>query len=299
MPITIAPAPDLTTIGPGLPLQLSSNFIGPFPSDSQWHLDINLDADFVKPFLSFTHPCTGPIIQLNMFIDKTWAEQRKGWTPIEDRIVVVEARITTNTGTIDSGTNTTLHWDGQTGLSYLIEAQSGTTPVEGGFTESDRQLLSATEQRSTILGEVGQLVVKTASGPVPTTLSELFSRPLLDTLTLDELTTGPTCDPVRVRVADWYFGVIVRVTTVADGLVPKTPDGSWYFPDLAVLRIFRGADLEYRRGIHETSFMVEKPWQWGWQVLNVARFFGVAADYTIAVDWREGCCGQVFLQRFP
>ena len=244
-------------------------------------------------------PCTGPVQNIVLMDRPGNLAAETYWYPANDTSVSLRVELIFN-GVVNGqaffqGTWDQTFWQGQ----QIAQQLGATTTVQGGFTDSDRQLLTAAEKRTTILGEVGQLVVKTASGPINTTLSELFSRPQLDSLTLDELTAGETCEPVRVRVADWYFGIIVRVTTVAPELVPKTPDGAWYFPDLAVLRIFRGADLEYRRGIHETSFMVEKPWQWGWQVLNVARFFGVAADYTIAVDWRTGCCGRVFLQRFP
>jgi hypothetical protein len=171
--------------------------------------------------------------------------------------------------------------------------------VSGGFTDQDRILLQTTESRSTLLGELGTLVVQTASGPVTTTLSELFSRKALDTLTLEELTSGPTTDPVRASIGLWFYGVIVRVTEIPEDMVPKTPDEQWYFPDLAVLRIFRGVDLEFRRGIHTPTFMQENPWQWGWGFLNENPILGVPPETTVAVDWRAGVSGQVFLQRLP
>lgn len=299
MPITIAPAPDLTTIGPGLPIQLQSDFIGPFPSDSQWHLSINLDADFVKPFLDYTHPCTGPIISMTMLTSPDWNEQRKGWTPIENRVVVVEARITTNTGTLDSGTRSDLHWDGQTGLGYQIRALTGQGTVQGGFTEEDRALLTTTEARTTLLGEPGQLVVQQASGPLQITLAQLFSISSLDRLVLEEMTSGPTCDPVRITLGlAFQYAIVVRLTTVPEGIV-KTPDHEWAFPDLAVLRIFRGEDLVFRRGIHTPTFETEAPWEWAANPLN-KNLFGVPPPATrVWVDWRDGCCGQVFIRHTP
>lgn len=300
MPIQIAPAPDLTTIGPGLPIQLQSTFIGPFPSDAQWHLDINLDADFNKPFLGYNHPCTGPIVSMTMLTSPDWNEQRKGWTPIENRIVYVEARITTNTGTIDSGTRSDLHWDTQTGLGYQIRALAGQGQTQGGFTAEDRALLTTTEQRTTLLGEVGQLIVQTASGPLPFTLADLFSRNSLDRLIFEEMTNGPTCTPVRINLAPIaQYAITVRVTTIPDDIVFKTPDGEWAFPDLAVLRIFRGQDLMFRRGIHEPTFETEAPWEWGANILN-KNLLGVPPPATrVWVDWRDGCCGQVFIRHMP
>lgn len=300
MPITIAPAPDLTTIGPGLPIQLQSGFIGPFPSDSQWHLDINLDADFVKPFLGYNWPCTGPITSLTLLVDKDKGEARKGWTPIENRIVYTEARITTNTGTLDSGTRSDLHWDTQTGLGYQIRALAGTTTGSGTFTDQDRALLTTTEARTTLLGEPGSLIIQKASGPLPVTISQLLSRNSLDRLILEEMTNGPTCSPVRIVLAPIaQYAIVVRVTTVPDDIVFRTPDQEWSFPDLCVLRVFRGEDLAYRRGIHEITFETEAPWQWGTNVLD-KNLLGIPPPQTqVWVDWRTGVCGQVFIRHMP
>jgi hypothetical protein len=104
---------------------------------------------------------------------------------------------------------------------------------------------------------------------------------------------------VRFTFSVWFTAVIVRVTTIAEDLTPKTPDAEWYFPDLAVLRVYRGGDLEFRRGIHTPTFLSEKPWQWGWSFLNQIPILGTPPDTTVAVDWRAGCCGQVFLMSLP
>lgn len=300
MPITITPAPELTTFGPGLPMQIQSTFIGPFPADTQWHLEIDLGDDFTKPFFEWTAPCTGPITTLTPFADARWTEARKAWTPANGRVIVVQARIVQpGNVVIDSGTQSTIPWDTTTGLAYQIHAQ-GQGQVQGGFTESDRVLLQATEQRSTLLGEAGSLILQTASGPIPFALSDLFSRNSLDRLIFEEMTNGPTCDPVRIQLAPIaQYAIAVRVTTVPEDIAFKTPDGEWAFPDLAVLRIFRGEDLTFRRGIHTPTFETEAPWEWAANVLN-KNLIGAPPPATfVYVDWRQGCCGQVFIRHMP
>lgn len=299
MPISIGPAPDLTTVGPGLPISIRSDFIGPFPSDAQWQISLNLEPDFVKPFLFYSRPCTGNITSLTVLADDHWSETRQGWTPQNTRGLVLEARIRTATGVIDTGTTFNVPWDTTTGLGFQTRALAGQSSGQGGFTDQDRQQLQAIETRTQTIGEPEQLVVQTPSGLQTRTIGQMLSRPTLDLLTLQEATSGPTGDPVRFSIKEYYFGVIVRVTTIAPDLVPKTPDAEWYFNDLAVLRVFRGADLQFRRGIHTPTFMTEHPWEWGLPILNQTDILGIPPDITIAVDWRSGCEGQVFLQRFP
>lgn len=281
-------------------MQLQSTFIGPFPADTQWHLAINLGNDFTKPFIEWTAPCTGPITTLTPFADARWVEQRNAWTPANGRVVVVEARIVQpGNVVVDSGTQSTIPWDTTTGLTYQIKAL-GQGQIQGGFTDTDRQLLTTTEQRTTLLGEAGQLLVQTASGPLQTTIAQLLSRNSLDRLILEEMTSGPTCTPVRITLAPIaQFAIVIRCTSVPDDIIFKTPDQEWAFPDLAVLRIFRGQDLVYRRGIHEVTFETEAPWAWGTNVLD-KNLLGIPPPQTqVFVDWRTGVCGQVFIRHMP
>lgn len=300
MPITIEFPPVQSTVGPGLEVHLRSDFIGPFPSDAQWHLAITLTPDFQQPFIFLTRPCTGNFTTYLVMADSQWNETRGGWVPTEQGEVNLIAQIQTQSGVIDSG-NLAARWDATSGLGFQIQALTrGQGTVEGGFTAEDRALLTATDSRTQLLGELGDLVVQTASGPLTTTLANLFSRNSLDRLIFEEITSGPTCDPVRVVLAPIaQFAIAVRVTTVPEDIQFRTPDGEWSFPDLAVLRIFRGEDLQFRRGIHEVTFETEAPWEWGANFLN-KNLLGIAPPQTqIMVDWRQGCCGQVFIRHMP
>jgi hypothetical protein len=217
--------------------------------------------------------------------------------PTDGEAVRLVVELQTSTGIQDSGAVTTT-WRSTRGLGQQAFLMPATTAA-GGFNDQDRALLQATERRTQTVGEPTDLVVQTTSGPVLTTVAQLLSRPTLDLLTLSELTAGETFDPVRVTFNEHYFGIIVRTTTIAEDMVPKTPDANWYFPDLAVLRIFRGEDLEERHGIHTPTYMQYRPFAWFWVFVNAIPILGQAADRTIAVDWRAGCGGQVFLMRFP
>ena len=297
MPITVQqPLPPV--LGPGLLLNVHSDLGGPIPLDWSWRIFIRRQGE-EQPSITLTGPLRTDI-QNTAFV--IIGQEQAGWsqtisttvgladqTPVNVQVELIDTVGTRH----DEGVSTDYVWDSTTNL-WTLQGQ-----VSGGFTDSDRQLLTQTSARSELLGEPGSLIIDQPSGPIETTLATLFSRRTLDQLTLSEITSGETCEPVRATVAVAYLGVIVRVTTIDPELHPKTPDDQWYFPDLAVLRVFRGGDLQFRRGIHTPTFFTEQPWQWGWPVLNTLPVLGVPPDVTIAVDWRTGCCGQVFLSFLP
>jgi len=298
LPITISiPAPG-GFVGPGIYTNFQSDFVGPLPADTHWNLKISTDPE-------------GNFVVLSDQVDANLSRDLFGYhwlssqtflnvplaQPVNQTDVHILAELETSTGVIDSGTKT-VKWDPVTGVPWQLWERTNAL-ASGGFTAADRAQLQTTELRTQVLGIPSDLVLEGPSGPIPTSLAKLFSRRTLDRMTLSEATAGPTCQPVRFTVGIWFFGIIVRVTTIPPELVPKTPDHEWYFPDLAVLRIFRGADCEYRRGIHTPTFMQERPWQWGMPFLQDNALGAPPPDTTIAVDWRDGVCGQVFVQNLP
>lgn len=294
MPITITLPVDGSPFGPGLLLSASSSEPIPDPGSRRWAIAIEAEGGFpLTQHFVFEH---GNTLRQYFLIN----QGQFGLTlnvglqqPIHGQPyrVLVEHE---DQGIVTASASTAITWDGQSGLG-LQAFQQRTAAASGGFTETDRALLTAVDGRTQLIGEPGSLQIQNSLGTVATTLSEIFSRSTLDRLTLQELTSGETCDPVRVDISfSWFHAIIVRVTTIAEDLVPKTPDHEWYFPDLAVLRIFRGADLEFRRGIHTPTFIQERPWQWGWQFLNVVPILGTPPETNVAVDWRPGCCGRVY-----
>lgn len=300
MPITITlpPAPDGSlTVGPGILIRLQSDFIGPLPSGTDWVVTFAQDAEFLKMAYEISVRTTVTDTGLVVLDPRTETVLIGQDVLTNSSPVHVQARLRTPTSIIDSGVATG-KWTTDAGLGLQAVLQPKAS-VGGGLTDEQATQLANTDRRTTALGEPLDWLWQTASGPLQVTLGQIFSRKTLDTLTLDELTNGETCEPLRVHVDEWFHAVIVRVTTIDPALTPKTPDSEWYFPDLAVLRVFRGEDLEFRRGIHTPTFLQEKPWQWGWWFDAANPIYGVPPELTVAVDWRPGCCGQVFLMRLP
>lgn len=299
VPITITLPQQGNQFGFGSAVSASSDFDWGANPDYRWRIGVITEGGLVPLVERYELQHSSPLTAFFMSQPRsTGINYGPEPMPVVGEQVTLEFEITDGL-VIGQVAQTTVQWNPTFGLgnqAYLI-AQSGT--ASGGFTQGDRDLLTATERRSQTIGEPADLTIRTASGPISSTLAQIFSRQALDTLTLAEITTGPTPDPVRALISEWWWGIIIRVTTIPEDMVPRTPDEQWYFPDLAVLRIFRGTDLEYRRGIHTPTFMQEQPWQWGWNILNTVPVLGVPPETTIAVDWRLGCAGQVFLQRFP
>lgn len=297
MPIVIE-VPVSGTVGPGQLIRFTSDFIGPLPTNTSWRIKIGTEADTTNPFLTILKPAGGiPIgtTQVLIFDQGEVVSTLPLSQPIGGATVHVNAELVTDTGVIDSGTRTAV-WDATTGLGQQVFQLQSTG---GGLTTGEHELLVATERRSQVLGEPTDLTINTPSGLVTSTLARLFSRSFVDQLVLSEVTAGETCDPVRFSYSEWYAGIAIRVTTIDPALSPKTPDQNWYFPDLAVLRIFRGADLKFRRGIHTPTFITDEPYEWGWNIRNFLEFLGAPPATEVAVDWRPGCCGRVFLVRIP
>jgi hypothetical protein len=300
VPITIVSQPG-TTIGPGVGINLRTDLIGPISPAWTWRLAVVRPTDeqnivvLESPIWSTDdHEIQLQVDGNPLLLGQTTAYGRYVSANTNDNVNLT-AQIVDDTGAIhESGALGTFRWDTNTSSSQLLGGGGG-----GGLTPEQADQLAATERRTQLLGEPGDLVVQGPSGPAPTTLGAIFSRSTLDRLTLFELTAGETCEPVRANFASWFSSVIVRVTTIDPTLTPKTPDNEWYFPDLAVLRVFRGGDLYFRRGIHTPTFFEQNPWEWGWQILNQIPILGAPPDLTVAVDWRPGCCGRVFLVALP
>lgn len=280
--------------GPGLRFSGTTDIIGPIQIDSQWVIKVGLNVEATGLCFQFTKRTNGE----KSFLIEPWVTDTPivlpNFTPTAGQTVHIVTELQSPTGAVLESDAQTAIWDTTVGLPTVIGDQ-----VQGGFTATDRTQLQETHTATQLLGNPADLVVDTPSGLKTFTLAELFSRTTLDKLTLQEVTSGPTCEPVRASFSFFYYGVIVRVTTIDENLTPKTPDEQWYFPDLAVLRIFRGADLQYRRGIHTPTFLTEQAWEFGWNIRNVLDMLGVPPDNTLAVDWRAGCCGQVFLLKWP
>lgn len=280
---------------------IRTSLIGPIPNDWQWRISVVRPADEANNVLVIN----APVWSVDDRERRIWVEGDPdgGQTTSYGRYVSVNTNDTVNmnmelvgadgTTVHDSGTVAGLRWDSSTSSSRLLASASG------GLTAEEHQQLADTERRTRTIGEPTDLTVNTPSGLLQITLGQLLSRSFLNNLVLEEVTAGETCAPVRFTYNEWYAGIAIDVTTIDPALSPKTPDQDWYFPDLAVLRLFRGSHLRWRRGIHTPTFITNEPYEWGWNIRNVLEVLGGPPATTVAVDWRPGCCGRVYLVRIP
>jgi hypothetical protein len=295
MPITITPQPPLNAIGPGLGLFLSSSFVGPLPEGSFWRVTVSTDAEGDNWIHREDIPWTLSSLTYQLQSTVPTFQTLQTYAVDNDTTVHVLAELHSPTSTEDSGA-VSLPWNTTAGLGAQMESLAFWQQQVSGFTNSDRNVLY--DGVTDILNGV-TAQIQTATGTVQATLGELFTRQTLDRLTLQEITSGETFDPVSAGADSWYFGVIVRVTTIPDAYNRLATDSNWRYPDLAVLEVYRGADLEYRKGIHTPSWLAPAPWGYNLQIVNLLAFDTPPPETTINVKWALGCGGQVFLMAWP
>lgn len=298
MPITITPLPPLNKFGPGLLTTFQSSLIGPLAVGTKWNIILSTgpEGTFAETIFQFQRdafqvPFVQWIPRTSDLIHEAVGPQYVG--PGTTVYMVAQLLSPTNV-VLDSGTLSE-QFDPTSGLATQTATLVGALPTSG-FTSTDRTTI---ENGLTAIQSGITSTIHTAAGAVQKTLGELFSRQTLDRLTLAEITTGPTSAPVRANVDGAWFGVIVRMTTIAANLQPMTPDQDWYLADLAVLRVRRGVDLEFRRGIHTSSWLELSPWKYANLIVDVAALGFAPPEVEVLVDFKEGCAGQVYLMAFP
>lgn len=274
MPITLTPIGPTGAIGPGLYLQGHSDFIGPLPTGTVWLYSIYSDQAGELLYSTIRHPSqNNPDVVL--VLSKT--DQFQTTTvlqpaPKEGQNVQVTAQLETSSGVIDSGSQS-IPWSTTDGLGNQVRIQTGAT-TGGGLTDEQALQLSQTQ-------------------------ASTFPTQLLDNVTLQPLSDGPTEGPVNANLLRFSFGVIVRIASVPDDLVPGTPDGDYWFESLAIVRVFRGADLWIRVPVHTSSKIVNFVEQN--VVAGLAQVTGTLwlLNMTVQVTFREGVTGEVFNMIFP
>ncbi len=307
MPITITPnGATPGTIGWGMFVALQSSVIGPQPTGTHWLLDFFSDADATQriagAFVSWTgNPQT---IEMTFHASPITVGQS---TVVVGQNVFVRAQLTSPSAVVLDQTTASFTWS-ENARDYIALVQQ-MQPAGTGLSAAQATQLQQTHDAVVLtpalsdllntLQESVKVVVNGAGGAIESTVGALFSGNLLDTLTLTELTDGPTGDPVSAAVTGGYFAIIVRISTVPPNLVLSTPAADYSRPDLAVLRVFRGEDVFLRRGIHETDYVVYPlPFSYGGVPLSPL-LVGLPPDLTVDVQWAFGVEGQVFLMKFP
>lgn len=274
MPITITPTSPGGIWGPGLPLKVQTDLIGPLPSTTVWTIawqqQNSEEPTFQVGWNNNSNPVT--FVWGTQPRDNSWTQTNRG---IQDgAVVTINATVQESGGgpANDSGTGQAT-WSTDAGLGNLILETGGSTG--GGLTPTQSTQLEQTHDST-------------------------WPQFLVDNLTLQSVTNGPTGNPVAANLTAPVFGVIVRIANVPADLLPQTPDGNYWIPALAVVRIFRGADLWLRIPIHTSSKIINL-WVEGLAlgladaVLNA----GWLLNLTLQAWFREGVTGEIFLMRVP
>ena len=299
MPITFTPASPAGVVSPGLPIQLQSDFIGPLPSGSFWTVDFYATETSELPFFHVLFFTQSNIIGTTPFVpesDKIQQTPTQDW-PVDGSSIKIVGTLSDGNHIQDED-STTITWSDTAGLgkqAYVNALQGRGT----GLTEGQANQLAAVDTRTqAVLGD-DPPVITTPDGAETFTIPALLSGKTLDMLTTTEVSSGPGPGPFASSLENWFFGVIVRVTSLPEWLTPATPAQDWYYPDLAVLRVFRGTDVEERYGIHTVSFMHPFHGLYAGVLLNETLLFPNPPDSSIEVEFLDGVEGQVFLLRFP
>lgn len=272
MPITINPQNPGGLVGPGLSIRLQTDFIGPLPSTNVWSMNIGLPGDESGGYTSQLNSNSNPVFITPFVTALRNQSKADNVFPEGSSVSIVAVIQPAGAGPEEDQGQADAHWSNTAGQTNLLEHLSTTT---GGLTPE--QQVQLTETHDSTLPSI-----------------------LIDQLTLVALTAGvPSAGPVNAQLPNPCFGVIVRIGNVPEDLVPNTPDGDYWFPSLAVVRIFRGADLWKRVPVHTSSKLVE--------LLDESIVAGLTAitatqwllNLSIQVTFRSGVTGEVFLMLLP
>lgn len=273
MPITITPFSPGGLFGPGLGVQLQSDFIGPLPSTAFWSLDVTPPASEAVIHGWRQQSNSNPTFFTWWDASPSVTERTTGLSVAENSAIAAVAKLFQSNDLsqqLDQG-NATGTFTGTAGLSETVITHQGKGQ-------------GLTAEQSTQLQQIN----------ANTVVSEL-----MDKFTLTEISRGPQGGVVGAQLPFAVFGVIVRIASVPDTLIPNTPDGDYWVPSLAVVRVFRAADLWLRVPIHTSSKMVPFWTENVFVGITAATLSEWLLQMTVQVSFREGVTGQVFLMDLP
>lgn len=269
MPIVVSQPPSGAPFGPGFQFTVSTTTIGPF-QDPSWRVEWTPDDGFDGEILHWTYAAGDPHTSFSAIF------QQLGQIPLQ----------------------TTHAKQGTTGhlkialFSGAIESETTSIPVTAEWQ------IGNLFQLGQKVGQSGALTPVQAD-QLQQTHESVFPAISMDSLTLQELTSGPQGGFVAAQLAVWIMGVIVRIATVPEDYRVNTADGDYWVRSLAVVRIYRGSDLWKRVPVHTSSKLIDfteeglvsavaanLPLQWLLQI-------------SVQVTFAPGVTGQVFLMRNP
>jgi len=161
VPIFIQPNPSGSGPGPGIVIAWTSDFIGPLPSDSTWHIELDGSGGAERSWIIADKPTGGSHGgTFTPFVPEATTTQiaLAGNEIASGQSTIVSVQLRSSTSVLDSG-STTGAWNTTTGLPIVLENMQTTTVT--GFTSSDRTQLNLAVANSALqipIDAVGGLV---------------------------------------------------------------------------------------------------------------------------------------------
>lgn len=144
MPITISPQNPAGLFGPGITVNLQSDFIGPLPSTNLWHVTATTTPGEIR-FLDTSRVSNLNPIQLTVFNDPQWNfATRNNDVEQEGATISINVTIQPSGGgpAADSGQQTST-WTNTAGLTNIIQSSAGSG---GGLNSEEHGWLDAVHQ---------------------------------------------------------------------------------------------------------------------------------------------------------
>lgn len=275
MVVTIT-TPAGNTIGPGALVTVASNL--PDPGGAHWVLSIG-DQPITIPWLQLSSPVTGQQFQFPLLAGPHSGVGVSTDTTQDipdDHPATIRADWSSQSTGVDTGSKlTTWVHQGFLGQQADLIARFQTTGTGGGLTPQQDTTLTETWQGS-------------------------FPSIAIDSLLTQNLTPGgPSPGPVNANLTTPVFGVIVRIANVPPELLPQTPDGDYWIPTLAVVRIFRGSDLWMRVPIHTSNKIVPLENEGLVSAVVEALTNTWMLNLSVQVTFAAGVTGTVLLMNLP
>lgn len=176
-----------------------------------------------------------------------------------------------------------------------VELRDSTGVVDSGTVQVTIDNTSGQAALLPFVQAEGQALTSLQAEQLEETHASTFPAISLDSLTTTELTRGPEAGPVSANLSAWIYGVIVRIATVPPEYHVNTADGDYWTRSLAVVRIYRGADLWKRVPVHTSSKLIDFQEEGLVSAVTAILPLQWLLQISVQVTFAAGVTGQVYL----
>lgn len=298
MTVLITAFPSGHKAGPGLPLQIQTSVFGPFPTGTQWQIQLFEPAPSENIWWTETVLDQFGSILLRLLSNPNVSPPEFVYTPAAGDTIPITATYTEPEGTVDSGT-TSFTWDPTTGLPFQAIAIAQTQ--HGGLTGAEQEQLNAIYDNGVTTMNGIQTSIDGVGGPIVQTIGQIFSGKGFDTMTEGDL--GSACHPdvlsATVPIGGSAYGLQTEALSWPDWYAFTGPAGDYSQQVLYTLSLARSGRVVLWQGVHTTSHLVYPmpgiP-NIGIGVVNMPIDPG---EYTVTITPSTGVCVGAQLLGFP